>query len=49
MIRKSDLEELMFVDKAFSQEFLWVVARHLAVRLRETNEKLRAVYQMGVL
>ena len=49
VIRKSDLEELMFVDKAFSQEFLWVVARHLAVRLRETNEKLRAVYQMGVL
>jgi CRP-like cAMP-binding protein len=45
-LRKADLEELMFQDSAFAQEMLWVFTRHLAVRLRETNEKLRALHQM---
>lgn len=49
VVRKSSLEEIMFSDPEFAREFLWVMVRHLAVRLRENNEKLRAVYQMGVL
>lgn len=47
-IRKAQLEELMFHDPDFTREFLWVLVQHLTVRLRENNEKLRAVYQMGI-
>lgn len=47
-LRKAQLEELMFQDQAFTREFLWVLVQHLAVRLRETNEKLRAAYQMNI-
>lgn len=46
--RKADLEERMFQDSAFAQEILWVFTRHLAIRLRETNEKLRALHQMNL-
>lgn len=45
-ISKAAMEELMFQDPSFAREILWVMTRHLAVRLRETGEKLRAVYQM---
>jgi CRP-like cAMP-binding protein len=48
-LRKVDMEELMFADADFAREMLWVLVRHLAVRLRETNEKLRALYQMELL
>lgn len=48
VLRKAALEELMFQDDAFAREFLWVVTRHLATRLRETNEKLRALHQMSL-
>lgn len=47
-LRKAQLEELMFQDQAFTREFLWVLVQHLAIRLRETNEKLRAAYQMNL-
>ncbi|TNE44812.1 MAG: cyclic nucleotide-binding domain-containing protein [Deltaproteobacteria bacterium] len=48
VLRKAQLEELMFEDHAFAREFLWVLVLHLTVRLRENNEKLRAAYQMGI-
>lgn len=48
VIRKSDLEEMMFRDPQFAQEILWTFVRTLSTRLRETNEKLRAVYQMNL-
>ncbi|MCK6510098.1 cyclic nucleotide-binding domain-containing protein [Myxococcota bacterium] len=49
ILRKVDVEELMFADADFAREMLWVLVRHLAVRLRETNEKLRALYQTELL
>ncbi|MCB9637482.1 MAG: cyclic nucleotide-binding domain-containing protein [Myxococcales bacterium] len=48
-LRKVDLEEVMFADADFAREMLWVLVRRLAVRVRETNEKLRALYQMELL
>lgn len=48
VIRKAVLEERMFADDALSREILWCFVRQLATRVRETNEKLRAVYQMGL-
>lgn len=48
VIRKSDLEELMFGDKELEKELLWIFVHHLTTRLRETNEKLRALYQMNL-
>ena len=48
-LRKADLEETMFADPAFAREMLWVLVRRLATRLRETNEKLRALVQMEIL
>lgn len=48
VLKKADLEELMFQDIHFARELLWVFTQHLAVRLRETNEKLRALHQMSL-
>lgn len=47
-LRKNCLEELIFADRDFACEILSVLVRHLTVRLRETNEKLRAIYQMSL-
>jgi len=49
VVHKSKLEELMFADNAFASEVLWVFVRHLSTRLRESNEKLRAAYQMDLM
>lgn len=46
VLRKADFEELLFADPLFAREILWVLVSHIALRLRETNEKLRAAYQM---
>jgi CRP/FNR family transcriptional regulator, cyclic AMP receptor protein len=40
VIRKEDMEDLMFVDRALAYEMLWNMVRILAKRLRETDDKL---------
>ena len=40
MIRKEDLEDLLFVDRDLAYELLWYFVRTLSARLRETNDKM---------
>jgi CRP-like cAMP-binding protein len=40
VIRKEDLEDLLFVDRNLAYELLWIWVRTLAARLRESNDKL---------
>lgn len=47
VIGKSDLEELMFLQKDLAYELLWTFVRVLNVRLRETNEKIAAFFALA--
>jgi CRP-like cAMP-binding protein len=40
VIRKEDLEDLLFVDRDLAYELLWNFVRTLSGRLRETNDKM---------
>jgi CRP/FNR family transcriptional regulator, cyclic AMP receptor protein len=40
VIRKEDLEDLLFVDRDLAYDLLWNFVRTLSSRLRETNDKM---------
>ena len=40
VIRKEDLEDLLFVDRDLAYDLLWTFVRTLSNRLRETNDKM---------
>jgi len=40
VIRKEDLEDLLFVDRDLAYELLWNFVRTLTTRLREANDKM---------
>ena len=40
VIRKEDLEDLLFVDRDLAYDLLWNFVRTLTGRLRETNDKM---------
>ncbi len=40
VLRKEDLEDLLFVDRDLAYELLWNFVRTLTSRLRETNDKM---------
>ncbi len=40
VIKKEDLEDLLFVDRDLAYEFLWKMVRLLSARLRETTNKM---------
>jgi CRP-like cAMP-binding protein len=40
VIERTALEDVMLLDKALGYELLWNIARTLAARLRETNDKI---------
>lgn len=40
VVRKEDLEDLLFVDRDLAYDFLWQLVRILASRLRETTDKM---------
>lgn len=46
-IDKQDLEDLMFLHKDIAYELLWTFVRTLSVRLRETNDKIKAFFAMS--
>jgi CRP/FNR family cyclic AMP-dependent transcriptional regulator len=46
VIRREELEQLMFVDKEMAYALLWSFVRTLAVRLREMNEKIQGFFAM---
>lgn len=40
VLRKEDLDDLLFVDRDLAYELLWNLVRTLSARLRETNDKM---------
>ena len=40
VVKKEDLEDLLFVDRDLAYEFLWKMVRLLSARLRETTNKM---------
>lgn len=40
VVRKEDLEDLLFVDRDLAYDLLWTFVRTLSGRLRETNDKM---------
>lgn len=47
MMKKDDLDELMFLHKDLAYELLWTFVRTLSVRLRETNDKIKAFFALS--
>lgn len=47
VMQKQDLEELMFLHKDLAYELLWTFVRTLSVRLRETNDKIKAFFALS--
>ena len=47
VIKKDDLEELMFLHKDLAYELLWTFVRTLSLRLRETNDKIKAFFALS--
>jgi CRP-like cAMP-binding protein len=47
VIRKEDLEDLLFVDRDLAYELLWNLVRLLSARLRETNDKMTFMAAAG--
>jgi CRP-like cAMP-binding protein len=46
-IQKGDLEQLMFLHKDLAYELLWTFVRTLSLRLRETNDKIKAFFALS--
>ncbi len=46
VIRREELDQLMFVDKDLAYDLLWTFVRTLAARLRETNDKIAGFFAM---
>ena len=40
VVRKADLEDLLFLDRDLAYDFLWQLVRLLAGRLRDTTDKM---------
>jgi CRP/FNR family cyclic AMP-dependent transcriptional regulator len=47
VVQRDALDALMFTDKDIAYVLLWTFVRTLAVRLRETNEKIKAFFAMS--
>jgi CRP/FNR family transcriptional regulator, cyclic AMP receptor protein len=46
VVKREDLDQLMFVDKDLAYDLLWTFVRTLSARLRETNDKIKAFFAM---
>ena len=46
VVKREELEQLMFVDKDLAYVLLWTFVRTLSVRLREMNEKIQGFFAM---
>ena len=47
VIPKKDFDELIFHDKDIAYKMLWAFVRTLSIRLRDTNEKIKALLHMA--
>ena len=46
-VKRDDLDSLMFTDKDLAYSLLWTFVRTLAVRLRDTNEKIKTFFVLS--
>ena len=46
VIRRDDLDQLLFIDKDLAYTLPWTFVRTLCDRLRETNDKIKAFFAM---
>ncbi len=46
VLRRDDLDQLMFVDKELAYVLLWTFVRTLSHRLREMNDKIQGFFAM---
>ncbi len=46
VIRRDELDQLMFTDKELAYALLWTFVRTLTVRLREMNDKIQGFFAM---
>jgi CRP-like cAMP-binding protein len=47
VIKREQLDELMFTDKEIAYTLLWTFVRTLSERLRETNDKIKAFFALS--
>jgi CRP-like cAMP-binding protein len=47
VIRREDMDQLMFIDKDLAYDLLWTFVRTLSGRLRETNDKIKAFFAIA--
>ena len=47
VLRREDLDQLMFIDKDLAYDLLWTFVRTLTARLRETNDKIKAFFALS--
>ena len=47
IIKRDQLDELMFTDKEIAYVLLWTFVRTLSERLRETNDKIKAFFALS--
>jgi CRP-like cAMP-binding protein len=47
VVKREDLDQLMFVDKDLAYDVLWTFVRTLSARLRETNDKISSFFAMS--
>jgi CRP/FNR family cyclic AMP-dependent transcriptional regulator len=47
VVAKRDFDELLFFDKDIAYKMLWAFVRTLSRRLRETNDKIKALLHMA--
>ncbi len=47
VLRRDDLDRLMFLDKDLATALLWAFVRTLSSRLRETSDKLRSFFALA--
>jgi CRP/FNR family transcriptional regulator, cyclic AMP receptor protein len=46
VLKRSDFDQLMFMDKEIAYSVLWTFVRTLSVRLRETNDKIKGFFAL---
>jgi CRP/FNR family transcriptional regulator, cyclic AMP receptor protein len=47
VVRREDLDHLMFIDKDLAYDMLWTFVRTLTARLRETNDKIKTFFAIS--
>jgi CRP/FNR family cyclic AMP-dependent transcriptional regulator len=47
VLKRENLDQLMFIDKDLAYDLLWTLVRTLTARLRETNDKIKSFFALS--